>query len=121
MKYDSSMTQFHSDIVSAIKVMIFPEKQMVKKFTADASPDPLRDFIKRYGKYKLCGRNFECTPNAFFVVFNDIILNNSGDKKLQLSWSQVATFIRNNAAEIFDDLEESPNRLSNAIKHANLI
>ncbi|MGN1134706.1 MAG: DNA-directed RNA polymerase subunit alpha C-terminal domain-containing protein [Oscillospiraceae bacterium] len=106
MKYDSSMTQFHGDIVSAIKAMIFPGKSKAKELASEGSPVPLREFIKRYGKDRFGGRNFECTPSAFFVVFDNIILNNSGDQKLQFSWSQVATFIRNNAAEIFDESEE---------------
>lgn len=106
MKYDSSMTQFHGDIVSAIKAMIFPGKAKAKELASEGSPVPLREFLKIYGKDRFGGRNFECTPNAFFVVFDNIILNNSGDKKLQFSWSQTATFIRNNAAEIFDESEE---------------
>lgn len=110
MKYDSSMTQFHGEIVSSIKDMILPGKKMAKELTAEASPAPLRDFIKRYGKDRRGGNRYECTPTAFYVIIRDedIILENDGDKKLQLSWSQVATFIRNNAAEIFDDLDKSP-------------
>lgn len=106
MKYDSSMTQFHSDIIAAIKSMISPGKEEAKKLVYDASPVPLREFVKRYGKTYFHGENFECIPNALFVCF-DHEINDNGDTKLQLSWSQVAKFIRDNASEIFDNPEES--------------
>lgn len=106
MKYDSSMTRFHGDIAAAIKSMIYGQEEAVMKLASDGSPAPLREYLKeQHGKCSHGGNKFNCTPQNFSVRF-DAIINNLGDKDLTLSWSQVATFIRNNAAEIFPDLDD---------------
>lgn len=106
MKYDSSMKQFHDDIVHVIKKIIFPGKQRAKELSEEGSPAPLREFLKKgYGMNNLVGENFRCMSTSLIIEFKDRILNNEGANLLQLSWSQVATFIRNNSAEIFDDVD----------------
>lgn len=107
MKYDSSMTQFHGDIAAAIKSMIYSQEEAVMKLASDGSPAPLREYLRdQHGRSRHGGNKFDCTPQNFSVKF-DAIINNLGDKVLTLSWSQVATFIRNNAAEIFSEDESA--------------
>lgn len=107
MKYDSSMTQFHKDILAAIKHMLKDDAMIKKKFKAeDASPTPLREYLKeQYGKlyqgYYSGSIRCECRPTGIVLEF-DTILNNLGDKELTLSWSQVAKFIRDNWDVIFE-------------------
>lgn len=101
MKYDSSMTQFHGDIVSAIKSMIHGDVDKVAELAAEGSPVPLRDYLReQHGRSFHGGNEFECMSSAFLVKF-DHMINNLGDTKLQLSWSQVTGFIRKYPAEIF--------------------
>lgn len=107
MKYDSSMTQFHEDIVSAIKSMIYGDIDKVAELAAEGSPVPLRDYLReRHGRSFHGGNKFDCMSSAFLVKF-DRILNNLGDTKLQLSWSQTAGFIRKYPSEIFSDEEST--------------
>lgn len=101
MKYDSSMTQFHGDIVSAIKSMIHGDVDKVAELAAEGSPVPLRDYLReQHGRSFHGGNKFDCMSSAFLVKF-DHMINNDGDTKLQLSWSQVTGFIRKYPAEIF--------------------
>ena len=101
MKYDSSMTQFHGDIVSAIKSMIHGDIDKVAELAAEGSPVPLRDYLReKHGRSCHGGNKFDCMSSAFLVKF-DHMINNLGDKKLQISWSQVTGFIRKYPAEIF--------------------
>lgn len=99
MKYDASMTQFHGGIVAAIKSMIHGDVGKVAELAAEGSPTPLREYLKeRYGK-RYNGKNeYDAAPSGFTVHFDHYIIDN--DSKLQLSWSQVATFIRKFPGEI---------------------
>lgn len=107
MKYDSSMTQFHEDIVSAIKSMIYGDVDKVAELAEEGSPVPLRDYLReQHGRSCHGGNKFDCMSSAFLVKF-DRILNNLGDTKLQLSWSQTAGFIRKYPSEIFSEEESA--------------
>lgn len=107
MKYDSSMTQFHEDIVSAIKSMIHGDVDKVAELAAEGSPVPLRDYLReRHGRSCHGGNKFDCMSSAFFVKF-DHMINNLGDTKLQLSWSQTAGFIRKYPSEFFSEDEST--------------
>lgn len=107
MKYDSSMTQFHEDIVSAIKSMIYGDVDKVAELAEEGSPVPLRDYLReQHGRSCHGGNKFDCMSSAFLVKF-DRILNNLGDTKLQLSWSQTAGFIRKYPSEIFSEEEST--------------
>lgn len=107
MKYDSSMTQFHKDIIAALKHMCGNNTEITEKFSPkDGSPAPLRDYLKeKYGKSYTShigdGMRYSCKTSTGIELAFDIILNNPGDKNLTLSWSQAAKFIRDNWDEIF--------------------
>lgn len=108
MKYDASMTQFHGDIVAAIKSMIHGEEDKVAELAAEISPVPLKDYLRdNHGKRFHGSNRFTAMSSCMLVTF-DHVINNSGDTKLQLSWSNVTAFIRKFPAEIFrkDDDEE---------------
>lgn len=108
MKYDASMTQLHGDIVAAIKSMIHGEEDKVAELAAEISPVPLKDYLRdNHGKRFHGSNRFTAMSSCMLVTF-DHVINNSGDTKLQLSWSNVTAFIRKFPAEIFrkDDDEE---------------
>ena len=108
MKYDASMTQFHGDIVAAIKSMIHGEEDKVAELAAEISPVPLKDYLRdNHGKRFHGSNRFTAMSSCMLVTF-DHVINNSGDTKLQLSWSNVTAFIRKFPTEIFrkDDDEE---------------
>lgn len=107
MKYDSGMTQFHKDIIAALRYMLKDDSEITDKFSPkDGSPAPLRDYLKTfYSKSfdepvsdKL---RFTCTPTNFKIAFDDMLLNNKGEKELTMTWSQVTKFIRDNWDEVF--------------------
>ena len=107
MKYDSGMTQFHKDIIAALRYMLGNDSEITEKFSPkDGSPAPLRDYLKTfYSKSfdepvsdKL---RFTCTPTNFKIAFDDMLLNNKGEKELTMTWSQVTKFIRDNWDEVF--------------------
>lgn len=111
MKYDSGMKQFHKNIAEAVKAMLRKsELDEVKGLLGDGSPVSLREYLKEtHGVSHHGGNKFDCSPQNFSVRF-DSFLNNAGDKLLTLSWSQLATFIRNNSELIFegDKNEDAP-------------
>lgn len=113
MKYDASMTQFHGDIVAAIKSMIHGEEDKVAELAAEISPVPLKDYLRdNHGKRFHGSNRFTAMSSCMLVTF-DHVINNSGDTKLQLSWSNVTAFIRKFPAEIFrkgDDEEVSSDK-----------
>jgi len=101
VKYDASMTQFHGDIVAAIKSMIHGEEDKVAELAAEISPVPLKDYLRdNHGKRFHGSNRFTAMSSCMLVTF-DHVINNSGDTKLQLSWSNVTAFIRKFPAEIF--------------------
>lgn len=107
MKYDSGMTQFHKDIIAALRYMLKDDSEITDKFSPkDGSPAPLRDYLKlNYGKpyssHVGNGMRYSCNFSKGFELTFDTILNNPGDKNLTLSWSQTAKFIRDNWDEVF--------------------
>lgn len=114
MKYDASMTQFHGDIVAAIKSMIHGEEDKVAELAAEISPVPLKDYLRdNHGKRFHGSNRFTAMSSCMLVTF-DHVINNSGDTKLQLSWSNVTAFIRKFPAEIFrkdDEVFSDKNKL----------
>lgn len=107
MKYDSGMTQFRKDIIAALRYMLKDDSEITEKFDpGDGTTAPLRDYLKTfYSKSfdepvsdKL---RFTCTPTNFKIAFDDMLLNNKGEKELTMTWSQVAKFIRDNWDEVF--------------------
>ena len=107
MKYDSGKTQFHENIIAALRHMLGNNSEITEKFSPnDGSPAPLRDYLKeKYGKSYTShiggGMRYSCKTSTGLELTFDTILNNPGDKNLTLSWSQVAKFIRDNWDEIF--------------------
>lgn len=107
MKYDIGMTQFRKDIIAVLRYMLKDDSEITEKFSPkDGSPAPLRDYLKTfYSKSfdepvsdKL---RFTCTPTNFKIAFDDMLLNNKGEKELTMTWSQVTKFIRDNWDEVF--------------------
>lgn len=110
MKYDSNMTQFHDDIVAAIKNMIHGEEDEVAELAAEISPVPLKDYLKDNHGKRFHGSNIFTAMSSCMLVTFDHVINNSGESRLQLSWSQVAAFIRKYPAEIFNKADVKQNK-----------
>lgn len=109
MKYDAGMTQFHGDIVAAIKSMLYGDSDKAKELASDSSPTPLREYLKKeHGEKYHGGNRFDCSCSCFLVVFGSSI-NELEETRLQMSWSQVAKFIRDNPSEIFGEEDNSEN------------
>ena len=111
MKYDAGMTQYHDDIVTALRDMLRGEMDKIAELAAEGSPVPLREYLRNnHGKAIHGGNKFEAMSSCFLVPF-DHVINNKGDSKLGLSWSQVTSFIRKYPADFFrksEDEETSP-------------
>lgn len=106
MKYDAGMTQYHDDIVSALQDMLFGEIDKIAKLAAEGSPVPLREYLRNnHGRTIHGGNKFDAMSSCFLVIF-DHVINNEGDSKLALSWSQVATFIRKYPSDFFKKNED---------------
>lgn len=107
MKYDAGMTQYHDDIVAALRDMLHGEMDKIAELAAEGSPVPLREYLRNnHGKAIHGGNKFEAMSSCFLVPF-DHVINNKGDSKLGLSWSQVISFIRKYPAEIFNEVKEN--------------
>ncbi len=107
MKYDAGMTQYHDDIVTALRDMLHGEMDKIAELAAEGSPVPLREYLRNnHGKAIHGGNKFEAMSSCFLVPF-DHVINNKGDSKLGLSWSQVTSFIRKYPAEIFNEVKEN--------------
>jgi len=79
VKYDASMTQFHGDIVAAIKSMIHGEEDKVAELAAEISPVPLKDYLRdNHGKRFHGSNRFTAMSSCMLVTF-DHVINNSGD------------------------------------------
>lgn len=101
MKYDAGMTQYHDDIVAALRDMLRGEMDKIAELAAEGSPVPLREYLRNnHGKAIHGGNKFEAMSSCFLVPF-DHVINNKGDSKIALSWSQVATFIRKYPSDFF--------------------
>lgn len=112
MKYDSSMTNFHKDIIAALRYMLKDDSEITEKFSPDSGPVTLREYLKqKYGKLRAShigdGMRYSCNAAKGFELTFDIILNNPGDKNLTLTWSQTAKFIRDNWDEVFKKSESA--------------
>lgn len=106
MKYDAGMTQYHDDIVSALQDMLHGEIDKIAELAAEGSPVPLREYLRNnHGKAFHGGNRFDAMSSCFLVIF-DHVINNEGDSKLNLSWSQVATFIRKYPSDFFKKNED---------------
>lgn len=122
MKYDSGMTQFHKDIIAALRYMLKDDSEITEKFSPkDGSPAPLRDYLKlNYGKpyssHVGNGMRYSCNFSKGFELTFDTILNNPGDKNLTLSWSQTAKFIRDNWDEVFKKNKPKSRPLETLVK-----
>ncbi len=104
MKYDTGMTHLHGDILAAVRLMLYHDTEITKKFSpSDGSPAPLREYLKNGFKHsgKWCDEaRYDCNSTGMEISF-ERPLNNEGDQKLRLSWSQLAVFIRNNWDAVF--------------------
>ena len=95
------MTQYHSNIATAIKRMCGRDKTAMD-LVNDASPVPLREYLKKSYKYNGAGDaslSYSGSPKEVRVEF--------GGESIILSWSQVTSFIRKYPAEIFNEVKEN--------------
>ena len=105
MKYDSSMTQFHADIVKVMRTMCGSDNEITKKFNPDDnSPAPLRDYIKAKHGSSVHGWGnanlyCDCRPKELKITVSQ--------ETIEFSWSQVTKFIRDNWEEIFKKTEDT--------------
>lgn len=115
MKYDAGMTQFHGDIVAAVRLMCGKDT-VARSNSEGASPAPLRDYLKKqYGYNGKCsnGVMYQNIPSKGMEISLDREVDNNGDNFIMLSWSQVAKFIRDNPSEIFGE-ENKPGNAENS-------
>lgn len=105
MKYDSSMTQFHADIVKVMRTMCGSDNEITKKFNPDDnSPAPLRDYLKAKHGSSVHGWGnanlyCDCRPKELKITVSQ--------ETIEFSWSQVTKFIRDNWEEIFKKTEDT--------------
>ncbi len=106
MKYDSSMKECHNEILAALRYMCSDNAEITEKFSPnDGSPAPLRDYLKQkhgrifegFGSSEL---SVDCHPTKGIKI-DSVNLSEVLGEKLEMSWSQVASFIRNNWDAIF--------------------
>ncbi len=111
MKYDTGMTHLHGDVLAAVRLMLYHNTEINKKFNpAVGSPAPLREYLK--SQYNKSGKvsdgvQYDCKSTGMDINLKRP-LNNEGDRHLQLSWSQLVVFIRNNWDEVFRKESEFP-------------
>ena len=120
MKYDAGMTQYHDDIVAALRDMLHGEMDKIAELAAEGSPVPLREYLRNnHGTAIHGGNKFEAMSSCFLVPF-DHVINNKGDSKLNLSWSQVTSFIRKYPADFFRKSEDEEASLCDDCRHNKL-
>ncbi len=108
MKYDTGMKHLHGDILVAVRLMLSYDTELTKKFSpTDGSPALLREYLKSQYNNKHRGDILFCSRTGMNISL-ERPLNNEGDQRLQLSWSQLANFIRNNWDEVFKDESVPP-------------
>ncbi len=104
MKYDAGMKHLHGDVLAAVRLMLTFDTEITKEFSpSDGSPAPLREYLKNRFKHsgQWCDEaRYDCDSTGMEISF-ERPLNNEGEQKLRLSWSQLAVFIRNNWDEVF--------------------
>ena len=86
MKYDANMTEFHGDIVAAVRLMC--GKDTDARYNSEgASPAPLRDYLKnRYGYNGKCsnGVMYQNTPSKGMEIKLDREVDNNGDNFIMI-------------------------------------
>lgn len=114
MKFDKGMKYLYADIGKALAEKIKPSKEL-DKLISDGDPKPLREHLKE--KFRLfhytCeenGRKFFARCNLQNMIFTySVTLNSLGAKNLTLTWSQLATLLRDDDFRekyVFADTQE---------------
>ena len=104
MKFDKGMTRFYADIGKAIALRIKPSAKL-DELIKDGNPKPLRDWLKnRFGEsgfhdsdissLTVPNKGLELEYNKGLELEYNYELNNLGERKLTLTWSQLATLLR---------------------------
>lgn len=97
MKFDKGMKHFFKDIGYVITHKIKPSKKL-DKMIKDGDPKPLREFLKKEisnsgycdGKIDYWGK----LSQGVILKYRNMVLNNHGASELVVSWSQLATLLR---------------------------
>ena len=104
MKFDKGLTRFYADIGKAIALRIKPSAKL-DELIKDGNPKPLRDWLKnRFGEsgfhdsdissLTVPNKGLELEYNKGLELEYNYELNNLGERKLTLTWSQLATLLR---------------------------
>ena len=99
MKFDKGMKYFYADIGRALAEKLKPSKEL-DKLISDGDPKPLREYLKEKFRYILYTwdedeRKFFVRSNLQNMIFTySVTLNSLGAKNLTLTWSQLATLLR---------------------------
>lgn len=99
MKFDKGMKYFYADIGKALAEKLKPSKEL-DKLISNGDPKPLREYLKEKFRYTLYSwdedeRKFFVRSNLQNMIFTySVTLNSLGAKNLTLTWSQLATLLR---------------------------
>ncbi|MGN0679246.1 MAG: ParB/RepB/Spo0J family partition protein [Oscillospiraceae bacterium] len=96
MKFDKGMKNFFSDIGKVLAHRIKPTTEL-NRLINSGDPKPLREFLKRnMGNAGFCGNglNFWGSLSSGVEIKYNYPLNNLDDRVLTISWSQLATLMR---------------------------
>lgn len=116
MKFDKGMTRFYADIGKAIALRIKPSAKL-DELIKNGDPKPMRDWLRnRFGELGVHDSDISSVtvPNKGLELEYNYELNNLGEHTLALTWSQLATLLRdddfrkkyiflNEQTEHFDD------------------
>lgn len=97
MKFDKGMTRFYADIGKAIALRIKPSAKL-DELIKNGDPKPLREWLKnRFGESGVHDSDISSVtvPNKGLELEYNYELNNLGEHTLALTWSQLATLLRN--------------------------
>ncbi len=107
MKYNPTMKSYWKDIADTVQRMTTPHQlDYVKKLAEDSDSRKLLDWLKdNFGKPKIKGYGFECTPQNLKILY-DHKINNSGDDYLTLTWADLTAFVLGKKDLVFDKSAE---------------
>lgn len=98
MKFDKGMKRFYADIGNAIAYRIKPSHEL-DELIKDGNPKPLREWLKnRFGESGFHDSDISSVviPNRGLELEYNYMLNSLDEHMLSVSWSQLATLLRDN-------------------------
>lgn len=120
MKYSSNMKECHSDILKALRVMCENDGNLVEMVPPDSSPlAPLISYFKRIYAHKGHSNGklaYSCKPTKGVEINFKRAIDKSGDTTIEMTWLQVAKFIRDNRDEFFEETRPKTKALEVLVK-----